>query len=70
MITKEDFIDWKAHPVTKQVFAEIRESIAAGKDEIAASAGINSLLDRERVGKLAGLTALLDIQYDDVEDKE
>lgn len=70
MISKEDFIDWKNSPVTKRVFDEIKDMIQEGKEEIAASAGINPLLDRERVGKLNGLTALLGISFYDFEDKD
>lgn len=56
--------------MTKRVFAEIEDMIAEGKNEIAESAGINSLLDRERVGKLNGLTCLLGISFYELEDKE
>lgn len=69
-MTKEDFIDWKNNPVTKRVFLEIEDMISEGKDEIALSAGINPLLDRERVGKLNGLLMLLGISFYELEDKD
>lgn len=69
-ITKQDFIDWKASPVTKAVFAEIADMIEVGKEELSHLAGENAVSDRERVGKLNGLRTLLGITFYDLEDEQ
>lgn len=70
MITKADYNDWKVNPVTQAVFAEIESLIELGKEELAHSAGENSINDRERVGKLNGLRTLLGISFYDLESQD
>lgn len=66
MIGKSEFVEWKNHPVTQIIFEEIAKLIEEGKDELAASAGHDSGADRERVGKLSGLRALLEIEFSEL----
>jgi hypothetical protein len=33
-VTQSDFIDWKRHPVTQQVFSQLQSRIAGLKDEL------------------------------------
>jgi hypothetical protein len=36
-VTKSDFIDWKRHPATQQVFSHLQAKVAGLKDEILAA---------------------------------
>lgn len=67
-ITKQAFMDWKSDPVTRAVFAEIADLIEIGKEELSFVAGENSVSDRERVGKLAGLRTLMGISFYDLDE--
>lgn len=65
-MTKTDFIDWKANPVTKTVFAEIEKLVQEGSETLSSSAGIDPLQDRAIVGKINGLRSLLEISFADI----
>lgn len=67
MISKSEFVEWKHHPVTQIILEEIAKLIEEGKEELASSAGYDSGADRERVGKLSGLRALLEIEFSELE---
>lgn len=69
-VTKEDFIDWKAQPVTKRLYAAIQYWIEVGKEELSVSAGSDPLIDKERVGKLNAYRELLDLKFDSLETEE
>lgn len=66
MTTKQDFLDWKKHPVTEAVFNQIQQLLQIGVDELINTAGIDSGADRERRGKIAGLSAVLDVQFGEI----
>lgn len=67
MITKGDFLEWKANPVTKKLFIILEQWIEIGKEELSTSAGENPLTDRERVGKLNAFKDVLGVNSDDLE---
>ena len=71
MITKEMFLEWKTHPVTREVFAEIE---IAKKDlldnfskglTIGEPADITHGLTNKLYGQIEGLDQLLNIAYED-----
>lgn len=65
-MNKADFIDWKANPVTKTVFAEIEKLVAEGTETLSTAAGLDPLQDRAIVGKINGLRSLLEISFADI----
>lgn len=67
-MTKEDFLEWKQHPVTRRVFEEIQNMIGQGTEELSFSAGQDPGSDRQKVGKLDGLRALVGISFYELED--
>ena len=73
MISAEQFAEWKTHPVTKEVFAEIRSLVEEIKDQLANgdtvdyTAEVTHGLTSKAVGQLYGLNQLLNISFDDRE---
>jgi len=67
MITKSDFIDWKTHPVTKEVFSSITERIYLLQEELGGSAGQDAYEDAKRVGAIRQCRDILDMSIDDLE---
>lgn len=62
-MTKEQFLDWKNHPVTQEIQAEIRFLINEGRDMLEGSAGSDSYRDAKVSGKLEGLRTILEIDF-------
>ena len=62
-----DFNDWKRHPITIGLFNEVERLLEYGKEELAATAGIDSALDSRKVGKIAAYRDILDITFEEVE---
>lgn len=76
MITKEMFQEWKAHPVTREVFEEIKkakqnllENYSNGLT-IGETADSTHGLTNKLCGQLQGLDQLLNIKYEDEETTE
>ena len=65
MSLKQDFLDWKQHPVTKRVFDGLREQEVLVTDQLVNAAGLEPLEDRYRVGYIAALRDLYLIRLDD-----
>ena len=65
MSLKQDFLDWKSHPVTKRVFEGLKEQEALMQEQLAQSAGIDSSEDRYRVGYIAALRDVYLIRLED-----
>lgn len=63
-MTKQDFADWKRHPVTKEVFSQLRLRIRDIQESLSGSAGIDSLQDRKYVGAIEAYNDLLNIEYE------
>ena len=76
MITKEMFLEWKAHPVTIEIFEEIKkakqgllEGFSRGIT-IGQRADVTHGLSNKLYGQLEGLNQLLNITYEDEEPTE
>lgn len=67
MSLKQDFLDWKQHPITKAVFAELKQREDDLKDALAVSAGLDPKEDSYRRGYIA---AVRDFYLTTLEDKE
>jgi hypothetical protein len=76
MINAEQFAEWKEHPVTKEIFKEIRQCRDGLRDQLAdgCTLGGNSHdthgLTNRLVGQLDGLNQLLSISYAGAETEE
>lgn len=65
MSFKEDFRQWKDHPVTRAVLGELAGRAENLKHELAQSAGIDSLADRFKVGYIQACYDFSDIELED-----
>lgn len=71
MISAEQFQEWKNHPVTKEIFAElirVRQSIIdqlANGNTIDIDAQATHGFTSRAVGQIAGLNQLLNISFED-----
>ena len=73
MITSEQFQEWKTHPVTKEIFAELNNL----KNELANQLSIGNTIGYDAqsthgmtnkiVGQIEGLNQLLNISFSDTE---
>lgn len=65
-MTKEDFIDWKANPVTKAFLAAIRENIEGLKEELvpAVTSG-ETILAATKGGAIIALQDVLDYHVEE-----
>lgn len=66
MISKEDFVDWKANPVTKAVSAGLQAKIEQFKEILGKQAGEDQLRDRYIVGGIAGIEEFLNVSMEDI----
>lgn len=65
-MTKEDFADWKANPVTKAFFSAIRENIEGLKSELVpAVISGESILAATKGGAILALEDVLDYRVED-----
>lgn len=67
MISKEDYTDWKKHPVTNALFAGMLDRINDAAKELAGSAGIDPLEDRFKCGMIRAFQEVMSIEYDELE---
>ena len=71
MITKEMFLEWKAHPVTIEVYEEVEKLISMLKDQLAEGTTLLQQADATHgatsrlVGQIEGLNQLLKLDYED-----
>ncbi len=61
----EDFTDWRASPLTKEIFASIEQRIGDILLDLGVSAGRDSVEDARRSGAIVALRDVLNIEYED-----
>jgi len=66
-MTKAEFLEWKAHPITKKVFEGIHIRIYDLQVELGATAGIDSIEDSRRSGAIRALYDVLETDFEDAE---
>lgn len=65
-MTKQDFYDWKRHPVTQQVFSQLQDRVQQIKDELTAQAAhVPQLELAEKAGAAKAFQHILDIDYEE-----
>ena len=67
MITKDDFLDWKKHPVTQALYGGMVNRINEAALELAGSAGIDPLDDRFKCGIVRAYQEVLTLEFDELE---
>lgn len=65
-MTKADFTDWKRHPVTQQVFAQLQDRVDSLKEEIVAQvAHTDPRVMAEKAGAVQAFQHFLEIDYEE-----
>lgn len=67
-MTKQDFLDWKQHPVTKQVFAAFKEREGQLLLALGNSAGLDPQEDRFRAGYISALKDFYQVELEDTQE--
>ena len=67
-LTIEDFVMWKAHPVTRAVFKQLSDRRESIKDYLVSTAGDDPKQDAVQRGYALAIQDLLTIEYGDTQD--
>jgi len=70
IITKSDFDNWKADPVTKAFMFAINERIEESKDVLSVQAGINPNEDNYLRGFIQAYREIQDFRVEDAQETE
>lgn len=71
MITKEEWFEWKGHPVTEMILREALEEMQQGVGHLIERAGDEPLKDKFATGKIKGLLWFIDYEPElNKEDKD
>ena len=62
-MNKQEYIDWKRHPITMGMFATLNNNISAICTELGVTAGKDSLDDRFKVGYITACRDVLDVDF-------
>jgi len=71
MITKEQFVEWKMHPVTIEVYEEVKRAKQDLQDQLMQGVSIGQRADvthgltSRMIGQVEGLNQLLNLTYED-----
>ncbi len=69
-MTKQDFIDWKQHPVTNAFIKAIADQRQGLREELGFSAGAIPIEDAVRRGAILKCTDILNMEFDDLGDEQ
>jgi predicted translin family RNA/ssDNA-binding protein len=65
-VTKEDFIDWKSHPVTKAYFQTVADRIGELKEQLVGEVGSEDFHQAARTtGAIRVLLDILEIDFEE-----
>ena len=64
-MTKEEFVDWKSNPVTREVIKSLNYKIDELSYLLSSSAGVNPIEDRFKAGAIAAYRDLTLIAWED-----
>lgn len=70
VITASDFIEWKAHPVTKAFFQACYERVEEAKENLSVSAGLNPQEDNMLRGFIRAYREIQEFHILDLEGTE
>lgn len=66
-MTKEEWVDWKQHPVTKAYFEACEERVVESKELLSTSAGLDSNQDNFMRGFIHAYREMMDFRVEDIE---
>ncbi len=69
-MTKQDFIDWKQHPVTNAFIKAIADQLQGLREELGFSAGADPIEDAVRRGAILKCTDILNMEFDELGDEQ
>lgn len=69
-MNKQDFVDWKRHPVTQVVFSQLQERVQNLYEMLGSSAGKDPAQDSQFVGAIKAYKDMLDIEFEVAEDTQ
>ena len=69
MISSNDFYTWKSDPVTKQFFDACFNREFEAKEELAASAGLDTAEDNFKRGFIRAYSEIQNVTFGDMEEK-
>jgi hypothetical protein len=65
-VTKSDFIDWKRHPVTQQVYSQLNSRIAYFTEQLVEQAAyLDPRILAEKSGAIRAYQDMLNIEFDE-----
>ena len=64
-MTESDFNEWKAHPITKQIFTTIANRVHDHQVALGLSAGLDPREDAKQVGAIQAYRNLLEMEFDE-----
>jgi hypothetical protein len=67
-LRKEEFDEWRDHPVTRAVILKLKEYQETFMLSLAEDAGIDPLNDRYRVGRIHAYAELANITFEEAND--
>ena len=66
-MNKSEFMDWKQHPVTQEVFLQLKSRINELYEMLGDSAGQDSLQDSQFVGAIKAYKDMINIEFESEE---
>lgn len=63
-MTKSEFVDWKGHPVTQEIFRQLQRRISDLQEMLGESAGVDPRQDAVYVGAIKAYKDLITIEFD------
>ncbi len=69
-VSKEEFVLWKQDKVTKALVVHLDKAIAEWSEQLSYTAGDSSLADKWKVGAIAAMRQIKDIDFATLEGEE
>lgn len=69
-MNQQDFIDWKRHPVTQEVFSQLAQRVKYIHEILGESAGSDPAQDRVYVGYIKAYNDMLQAEYEQTEETQ
>jgi hypothetical protein len=66
-VTQNDFIDWKRHPVTQQVFSQLLDRVEYETERLIENAGADPTVDAQRAGGIKAYRDVLSISHEETQ---
>lgn len=67
-VTKEEWIEWKNHPVTKAFYEAVEIRVEESKDLLSYSAGVDQAQDNYWRGFIGAYREMLEFKIEDIDE--